>query len=78
MVASPCISICTINSDSGLCDGCFRTLDEIAVWSQMDNGAKREVWSAIALRSAQAKAQAAQSTAQAAQSTVHSAQFKSP
>ena len=52
-VASPCVSICNINDDSGLCEGCFRTLDEIAVWSQMDNVAKREVWSRITQRAAQ-------------------------
>ena len=60
-VASPCVSICDINNDSGLCEGCFRTLDEIAVWSQLDNAAKREVWSRIALRAAQSKMQAGQS-----------------
>ncbi len=60
-VASPCVSICNINDDTGLCEGCFRTLDEIAVWSQMDNAAKREVWSRITLRSAESKVQAAQS-----------------
>ena len=54
-VASPCVSICNINNDSGLCEGCFRTLDEIAVWAQMDNAAKREVWHRIAKRSAQPK-----------------------
>jgi uncharacterized protein len=54
-VASPCISVCNINDDSGLCEGCFRTLDEIAVWSQMDNAAKREVWQLISQRSAEFK-----------------------
>lgn len=54
-VASPCVSICNINDDSGLCEGCFRTLDEIAAWSQLDNAAKREVWSRITLRAAQSK-----------------------
>ena len=55
-VASPCVSICNINDDSGLCEGCFRTLDEIAVWGQMDNAAKREVWRRITQRSAPSKA----------------------
>ena len=54
-VESPCVSICTINDASGLCDGCFRTLDEIAVWSQLDNAAKREVWHRIEQRAAQSK-----------------------
>lgn len=31
-VASPCIGVCAIGPD-GLCQGCARTLDEIAGWS---------------------------------------------
>ena len=54
-VASPCISVCNINDDTGLCEGCFRTLDEIAVWSQMDNAARQEIWSRITQRAAQSK-----------------------
>ena len=29
---SPCISVCRMDAVSGLCEGCFRTLDEIAAW----------------------------------------------
>lgn len=36
-VASPCISICEIDKQSGLCSGCYRTLAEIATWSRMPN-----------------------------------------
>lgn len=35
-VLTPCIGVCTMNAQ-GLCDGCFRTLEEIATWSQMDD-----------------------------------------
>jgi len=31
-VESPCTSVCTIDSATGLCAGCYRTLDEIAGW----------------------------------------------
>jgi predicted Fe-S protein YdhL (DUF1289 family) len=30
--ASPCVGVCIINAQTQLCDGCFRTLDEIAAW----------------------------------------------
>lgn len=43
-VASPCISICRMDAASGWCEGCLRTLDEIAGWSRMDDDAKRAVW----------------------------------
>ncbi len=32
---SPCINICVIDSESGLCTGCMRTILEIAQWSAM-------------------------------------------
>lgn len=31
---SPCISICVTGSD-GYCDGCLRTVEEIATWAGM-------------------------------------------
>jgi uncharacterized protein len=29
---SPCIGVCAINPHTQFCDGCLRTLDEIAAW----------------------------------------------
>ena len=49
---SPCIAVCRIEPESGLCEGCLRTLDEIARWGSMSNDARREVWSAIHARRA--------------------------
>jgi acyl dehydratase len=37
VVASPCIDVCRMNPSTGLCDGCFRTIDEIAGWSSFDD-----------------------------------------
>ncbi|MDP1650314.1 MAG: DUF1289 domain-containing protein [Rubrivivax sp.] len=42
-VASPCISVCRMDEDSGWCIGCLRTLDEIALWSVLDDNDKRTV-----------------------------------
>ena len=36
-VVSPCISICEMDQARGVCKGCYRTLEEIATWSRMDN-----------------------------------------
>ena len=30
---SPCIDVCTLDSATGFCVGCLRTIDEIAGWS---------------------------------------------
>jgi predicted Fe-S protein YdhL (DUF1289 family) len=50
-VPSPCISLCRMRESDGLCEGCWRTLDEIANWAQMGDAQKREVWAELAQRS---------------------------
>lgn len=42
-VASPCINVCTIDPGTGWCAGCARTIDEIALWSALDDADKRAV-----------------------------------
>lgn len=37
---TPCTGVCTIDPD-GFCDGCHRTLDEIATWSSLDDETRR-------------------------------------
>ena len=55
-VASPCISVCEMDSASGYCIGCLRTIDEIAAWSVLDAEAKRVVLAALpSRRTGQAK-----------------------
>jgi predicted Fe-S protein YdhL (DUF1289 family) len=49
-VPSPCVSICKMSESSGLCLGCYRTLDEIASWSRLDDPAKRVIWTHIEQR----------------------------
>ena len=46
-VPSPCISICRMNARTELCEGCFRTRDEIAAWSRMDDDGKGRIWRVI-------------------------------
>lgn len=41
---SPCVQICRIDSASQLCEGCGRTLNEIACWGQMTEDDKTPVW----------------------------------
>ena len=51
-VPSPCVSLCKMNRDSGLCEGCLRTLDEIIAWSKADDDFKRAVWAQLPQRDA--------------------------
>lgn len=47
---SPCISICRIDPHSALCEGCFRTIDEIMAWGALGEHDKRSLWHAITQR----------------------------
>jgi predicted Fe-S protein YdhL (DUF1289 family) len=39
-----------MDAKSGLCEGCARTLDEIAAWSVMDDADKQAVWDQLPQR----------------------------
>jgi hypothetical protein len=52
-VASPCSSVCKIDRPTGLCAGCYRTLDEIAGWSDSSPQQKRMLLATLATRRAQ-------------------------
>ncbi|MBX3605540.1 MAG: DUF1289 domain-containing protein [Piscinibacter sp.] len=51
-VPSPCVNVCRMNAATGWCEGCLRTLDEIAAWSTLDEAAKRAVWKLLPARRA--------------------------
>ena len=37
-ITTPCIKVCVVDGESGLCLGCFRTLGEIAAWASLPEG----------------------------------------
>jgi len=49
-VPSPCIDVCKMNPDTRLCEGCLRTLDEIAAWAGLSAEEKRAVLARLAAR----------------------------
>ena len=49
-VPSPCMNVCRMDTGSGLCEGCFRTIEEIREWGRSDDAAKRVMWDDIAQR----------------------------
>lgn len=64
-VASPCIDICRIDPATGWCEGCQRSIDEIAAWGSLDDVAKRAIWKRLPAR----RADAARTAAPGAEST---------
>jgi hypothetical protein len=47
---TPCIDICTIDEENGLCKGCYRTIDEIARWASMTAGERRAIMAVLPKR----------------------------
>ncbi|QQA41274.1 DUF1289 domain-containing protein [Pelagovum pacificum] len=47
---SPCVKICLVHPDSGLCTGCYRTQDEIAAWGAMTSAERRAIMLQLAAR----------------------------
>lgn len=42
-IQSPCIGVCSMDDLTGLCQGCYRTLDEIQQWWDLDAHQKKAV-----------------------------------
>ena len=51
-VASPCTSVCAIDPPTGLCAGCYRTIDEIAGWIELSPQARRALIAVLGDRQA--------------------------
>jgi predicted Fe-S protein YdhL (DUF1289 family) len=49
-IDSPCVKICVIHPDAKLCVGCYRTGDEIAIWSRLSPEARRAIMTDLAER----------------------------
>ncbi len=49
-VASPCVNICRMDAASGYCEGCRRSLEEIASWSVYSTAQKCAVLAQLPAR----------------------------
>lgn len=43
-LVSPCVSVCTIHEDIDVCQGCLRTIEEIARWGMSTPVQQRAIW----------------------------------
>ncbi len=39
---SPCVGVCRLD-DTGFCEGCLRTIEEIGAWAGLDEGTRRAI-----------------------------------
>lgn len=56
--SSPCIRICVIDPASQLCEGCGRTLQEIAQWSRLSESERRAIMATLEERLSSLRADA--------------------
>ena len=47
---SPCVNVCRMDARTGWCEGCLRTIDEIAAWSRWSPVERERVWLQLADR----------------------------
>jgi uncharacterized protein len=52
-IPSPCIGVCSMDDSTGYCLGCYRTMDEIQQWWDLDNTQKQAVVDSASAREAQ-------------------------
>ncbi|MBC3883408.1 DUF1289 domain-containing protein [Undibacterium sp. LX40W] len=50
LVLSPCTKVCKIDHLTKLCQGCWRSLDEIAMWSRATEPQKLAIWAKLEAR----------------------------
>jgi len=50
LISTPCIKVCVMDSASGLCTGCGRTLDEIARWGSMSESERQTIMRGLPAR----------------------------
>jgi uncharacterized protein len=43
LIESPCIAVCIMHTETGLCKGCYRTMAEIEGWPTFTGDEKRKV-----------------------------------
>ncbi|WP_370627351.1 DUF1289 domain-containing protein [Brevundimonas sp. PAMC22021] len=51
-IASPCVQVCTVDGASGLCLGCYRTLQEIGGWRALGEEGRARVMAELPSRRA--------------------------
>jgi hypothetical protein len=49
-ISTPCVKICVVDGESGLCLGCHRTLAEVAGWGSLDEPQRLAIMSELPAR----------------------------
>lgn len=49
-IATPCVKVCIVDGESGLCLGCQRTLPEIGAWSRFSDAERAAIMGELPAR----------------------------
>jgi predicted Fe-S protein YdhL (DUF1289 family) len=49
-IKTPCIQVCVIDGESGLCLGCYRQLSEVAGWARLTDAERDAVMADLPAR----------------------------
>jgi uncharacterized protein len=51
-IATPCIKVCVVDGESGLCMGCYRLLSEVAGWVSLSDEDRARIMAELPSRRA--------------------------
>ena len=49
-IATPCVKVCIVDGESGLCLGCQRTLAEVAGWAKFSDAERAAIMAGLDAR----------------------------
>jgi uncharacterized protein len=52
-VESPCVKLCVVHPEARICIGCYRSIDEITIWSRLTHEARADLMAELPNRASQ-------------------------
>lgn len=49
-IKTPCIKVCVVDGESGLCLGCYRKLSEVAGWARLSDAERETIMAELPSR----------------------------
>ena len=49
-IATPCVKVCVVDGESGLCLGCYRQLSEVAGWAKLSDAERAAIMAELPAR----------------------------
>ena len=51
-IKTPCVKVCVVDGESGLCMGCYRRLNEVAGWARLTEAERERIMAELPSRRA--------------------------